>query len=72
MASVTLTDAYAGDSQGDLCSDEGKISEHDTVIFPPRQADDDYYLFSCLSPLFPPSISVWECAEGDSKRACFS
>lgn len=72
MASVTLTDAYVGDAQGDLCSNEARISEHDTVIFSPRQADDDYYLFSYLSPLFPPRISVWKHAEGDLKLACFS
>lgn len=70
MASVTLTDTYVGDAQGDLCSNEGKISKHDTVIFPPCQADD--YLFSYLSPLFPPRISVWKHAGGDLKPACFS
>lgn len=72
MASVTLTDAYVEDAQGDLRSNEGKISEHDTVIFPPCQADDDDYLFSYLSPLFPPRISAWKHAEGDLKPACFS
>lgn len=72
MASVTLTDASVGDAQGDLRSNEGKTSKHDIVIFPPRQADDDYYLFSYLSPLFPPRISVWKHAEGDLKPACFS
>lgn len=72
MASATLADACAGDSQGDLCSNAAEISEHDTVIFPPRQADDDDYLFSYLFPLFSPRISVGKHAEGDLKGACFS
>lgn len=59
------------ETRGDLRGNEGEISEHDTVISAPRQADDDYYLFSYLFPLFPPRISVGKHAVGDLKGACF-